>query len=212
MAAQTDFCVDDRLIPASRVVICEQTHSNYVHVCREEDSGAGFGAHPQIPIADGFVSAIPNQYLLIRTADCTPVLFADKHHRAVGAVHSGREGTRKNIVGQAVELLHSKFGIPASDLSVWIGAGICVDHYEVSKCVYEQFHESLRAQGIEPVSNQQRRLDIRNCIFQQLIAAGIAFRDIEQDHHCTFESEGYHSFRRNGTKNRQINLIGIEYE
>lgn len=212
MAAQTDFWLGDKLIPASRVVICEQTHSNLVHVCREEDCGAGFGAHPQIAVADGFVSNVPNQYLLIRTADCTPVLFADKHHRAVGAVHSGREGTRKNIVGQAVKLLQSQYGIPASDLCAWIGAGICVDHYEVSQDVYDQFHESLRAQGIEPASNQHRRLDIRNCIFQQLIAAGIAFRDIEQDHHCTYESEGYHSYRRNGTNNRQINVIGIEYE
>jgi hypothetical protein len=28
------------------------------------------------------------------------VLFIDRHNRAVGAVHSGREGTRKNIAGK----------------------------------------------------------------------------------------------------------------
>jgi len=212
MAAQTDFSIGDKLISASRVVICEQTHSREVHVCREEDSGAGFGAHPQIGVADGMITNIPGQYLLIRTADCTPVLFADKHHRAVGAVHSGREGTRKNIVSRAVELLRTHYGIRAEDLSAWIGAGICARHYQVGQAVYEEFHGSLKNMGIEPAVRDDYTLDIRNCIFQQLIASGIAFRDIEQDHNCTYESQDYHSYRRDGSKNRQINIVGIEYE
>lgn len=212
MAAQKDFCIGDKLIPASRVVICEQTHSREVHVCSEADSGAGFGNKAQIAVADGFVTNVPNQYLLIRTADCTPVLFTDIHHRAVGAVHSGREGTRKNIVGRAVELLNSEYGIRPQDLCAWIGAGICVEHYQVNQSVYDEFHRSLNDMGLEPVSRTDLKLDIRNSIFQQLIASGIAFRNIEQDHSCTFEAQGYHSFRRDGTHNRQINLVGIEYD
>jgi len=212
MAAHHDFYIGDKLIPASRVVICQQTHSREVHICSEADSGAGFGAHPQIAVADGFVTNVPHQYLLIRTADCTPVLFTDKLHRAVGAVHSGREGTRKNIVGRAVELLKSEYGIEPGDLCAWIGAGICVDHYRVNRAVYDEFHTSLIETGISPGPRYDLKLDIRHCIFQQLIAAGIAFRDIEQDHSCTFETQGYHSFRRDGTHNRQIKLVGIEYD
>lgn len=211
MAAQSDFYIGDKLIPAARTVIVEQTHSDLVHICTEGDCGAGFGAHPQIAVADGLITNIPHQYLLIRTADCTPVLFTDVRHRAVGAVHSGREGTRKNIAGKAASLMQSEYGIRASDLIAWIGAGICVNHYEVSPQIEAEFHASLNGMGIASSTTRQRHLDIRLSIFRQLLHAGIPFKNIEQIHDCTWESESYFSFRRDGTKNRQINIVGIEY-
>lgn len=202
----------DRQIPVVNVVVAEQTHSDLVHICTPEDSGAGFGDHPQIPVADGLVSNIPGQYLLIRTADCTPVLFIDQQGRAVGAVHSGREGTRKNIAGKAVKLLQEHYGVAPQDIIAYIGAGICQEHYQVSEAIWQGFQQSLQPSGLKPDQNNPRQINIRLCIFQQLIAAGIPFKNIEQDHTCTYESLDHFSFRRDGTHNRQINLIGIEYE
>lgn len=212
MREQGDFCVGDKRIPAHRVVIAEQVHSAQVHLCSEADSGAGFGSHPQIAGADGLVTAVPGQYLLIRTADCLPVLLADSQNRAVGAVHSGREGTRKNIVGRAVRLLQDKFAIAAQDLLAYIGAGVCRQHYEVDEQTWEEYNRALREQGLFPDLSLYRHPDIRLGVFQQLIAAGIPFRNIEQVCICTYEAYNYHSYRRDGTRNRQINLIGMEYE
>lgn len=202
----------DKQIPAGNVVVAEQTHSDLVHICTAEDSGAGFGDHPQIPVADGLVTNIPGQYLLIRTADCTPVLLMDQQGRAVGAVHSGREGTRKNIAGKAVKLLQDHYGVAPQDITAYIGAGICWEHYQVSEAIWQEFMHSLQENGLKPDTSKPRHINIRLCIFQQLIAAGIPFKNIEQDHTCTFESGDHFSFRRDGTHNRQINLIGIEYD
>ncbi len=212
MSDQRDFFINDKLIPADSVVVAEQTLSDLVHVCRESDSGAGFGDHPQIPVADGLLSNIPGQYLLIRTADCTPLLFVDSKLRAVGAVHSGREGTRQNIAGKAVALLHSQYGILPQDLNVWIGAGICARHYPVSDAVWDEFIASLSALGLDTSMQQRPYVDIRLSIFQQLLAAGIPYKNIEQDMACTWESRQYFSWRRDGSRNRQINIVGLENE
>ncbi|MDZ4182138.1 MAG: polyphenol oxidase family protein [Candidatus Cloacimonadaceae bacterium] len=212
MHAQKDFYVLDKLIPAANTVVVEQTHSDLIHICGHEDGGAGFGTHAQIAVADGMITNIPGQYLLIRTADCTPVLFLDKQNRAVGAVHSGREGTRKNIAGKAVKLMYQSYGIPPEDIIAYIGAGICTRHYQVNQEIWEAFNASMEALGVTPDLSLERHINIRLCIFQELILAGIPYRNIEQEIICTYESPRHFSYRRDGTRNRQINMVGIEYD
>ncbi|MBP7309931.1 MAG: peptidoglycan editing factor PgeF [Candidatus Cloacimonetes bacterium] len=209
MREQSDFTLDGITIPASRLVIADQTHSRQVHICREADCGAGLGDKPQIPIVDGLITNIPGQFLLIRTADCTPVILADKEKMVVSALHSGREGTRKNIVEEAVSIMNTHYQCQPKDIVAYIGAGISASHYQVSQGIYDEFVASVTQQGFAHQQDNQRRLDIRHIIFQQLIKAGIPFRNIENIHDCTYENPDYHSYRREGTHNRQINIVGI---
>jgi len=209
MAAHHDFYIGDKLIPASRVVICQQTHSREVHICSEADSGAGFGAHPQIPVADGFVTNVPHQYLLIRTADCTPVLFADKLHRAVGAVHSGREGTRKNICGKAVSQMLEHYQCLPENITAYIGAGICAAHYEVSPEIWEEYQNTLHERGVNCSDMAYRHPDVKLTIYRQLRNAGLDPDKIHVCPDCTYESDKYFSYRKDGSHNRQINIAGI---
>lgn len=212
MLKQSCIRLEDKVIPLSRVVSAEQVHGSHIHICTEADSGAGFGNKAKVAGADGLITDVPEQYLMIRTADCAPVLMMDKQHRAVAAVHSGREGTRQNIVGKAIDMLQQHFGILPQDLCVWVGACICAEHYQVSSELYEEFTASMQEQGLYPKLNNANQLDIRLAVFQQLLSAGVAFRDIDQDMNCTHEDHGYHSFRRDGGDRRQINLVGIEHE
>jgi len=209
MRDQKDFVLGGRLIPIESLVIAEQTHSALVHKCQQDDSGAGIGSHPQIPIADGLVTNLTGQFLLVRTADCTPVILFDNEVRAVCAVHSGREGTRKNIVGQAVRTMVREYGCIPQAINAYIGAGICEDHYQVSEEIYHHFNESLIGMKLSPCKNNFRHLNIRTTIFQQLILAGIPFLNIENVFECTYENEDFFSYRRDQTNNRQINVIGI---
>ncbi len=209
MSQQQDFVVDGKTIPVQRLVIADQTHSKQVHICSEADCGAGIGNKPQIPVADGIITNIPNQFLLIRTADCTPIILMDSKQMVVSALHSGREGTRKNIAGEAIRQMKLHFGCNPADITAYIGAGICQQHYEVSREIYDHFIESQKELGLHPAVNLPRHIDIRKSIFQQLRQAGITFKNIENVLECTFENAAYYSFRREGTKNRQINLVGI---
>ena len=212
MQKQEDLLIDGFIVPASSLVILDQTHSCLVHECTETDSGAGLGEHPQIPIADAAITNIPGQFLLIRTADCTPVILIDEVTHTVAAIHSGREGTRNNICGQAVLQMTQHYGCNPQDIQATIGAGICGEHYQVSQEIWEQFKASFQKLGIEAALPKARYIDIRGSIHNQLLHSGISASKIKSTGHCTFENEAYFSFRRTGTHNRQINIVGITYE
>ncbi|MDI3504047.1 MAG: purine-nucleoside/S-methyl-5-thioadenosine phosphorylase / adenosine deaminase [Candidatus Cloacimonadota bacterium] len=212
LRAQRDLLIGDREIPLARLVICEQTHSNYVHICSEDDCGAGFKDHPQIAGADGLATNIPQQYLVIRTADCYPVLIYDKDAAAVAAIHCGREGSRMNIAGKAVAVLVDHYGCDPANLIALIGAGICERHYEVSEELYTAYQDSLKQDQIGFCPSRDRHINIRTVIFQQLNRAGLPANNIENLHICTYENPDYFSYRRDHGNNRQINLIGIANE
>jgi len=209
MADHCDFYIGDRRIPAAQTVIAEQVHSAHCHICTPEDSGAGFGTHPQINGCDALITNLPNQWLLIRTADCYPILLYDADRQVVAAVHSGREGTRKNIVGTTVATLHKIYKVHQEDLQVWLGPGICQEHYPVSSDVWQDFISSNLANGIKTDDASAGYLDLRTAIVLQLLQAGCKTNSINISGICTYESTRHFSFRRDGTHNRQINLIGM---
>ncbi|MGB4260405.1 MAG: polyphenol oxidase family protein [Candidatus Cloacimonas acidaminovorans] len=211
MHLQKDFMLEGIKIPVSRLVIAEQTHSKEVHICREIDCGAGIGNKPQIPLADGLITNIPYQYLLIRTADCYPILLMDSRRNVVAGLHCGREGTQKNIVGEAIRKMKSHFYCQLTDIIAIVGAGICHKHYEVSQELFDNFNRALRKMGLEPDITQNRHLNLRKILNAQLIKEGIPEINIENVNDCTFESSNYHSYRREKTNNRQINIVGILY-
>lgn len=211
MADHTDFTIGETVIPKNRVVIAEQTHSNHVHVCREEDCGAGFDDHPQIQDCDAMITNLTNQFLLIRTADCTPILLYDEETRSIGAIHSGREGTRKNIVGATVSVMSEQFSARPENIKAIIGAGICKRHYQVDEATWQQVFESFKEQNIMLNIPDFPYLDIQHIILQQLRNAGLILDNISKNIICTFESKDHFSYRRDGTHNRQINIIGMRY-
>lgn len=209
MKKQKDIILKGRNIPINNVVICEQTHSNMVHLCSVEDNGAGVKDHPQIAVADGLVTNICNQYLLIRTADCFPVMFFDEYQKVVAGVHSGREGTRKNIVGEAVKVMVEHYGCKPENIVAHIGAGICEQHYEVSELLWDEFNQNLEQMDLCPCNKQYRHLNLRATIHQQLIQAKLKFININNVQECTYENKDYFSYRKEKGNNRQINIIGI---
>ncbi len=212
MRDQAGLEIQGRKLSPSKLVVLEQTHSDLVHYCTQADSGAGFKDHLQISIADAAITKIPGQYLLIRTADCYPVLFYDEEAGVVAAAHSGREGTRMNIVGKVISAMTQHYSCDPERIVAHVGAGICEDHYEVSPRLYDAFNASLAEAGFSSCTKQQRHLNLRTTIFQQLIRAGLRFFNIENVQICTYEDPGYFSYRRDKGNNRQINLIGITDE
>lgn len=212
MNRQQDLRIEGQPVPVQRLVILDQTHSSLVHECREEDCGAGLGDHPQIPVADGAITNIPGQFILVRTADCTPVILIDPVSLTVAAIHSGREGTRKNICAQAVLQMTEAYGCKAENIRAAIGAGICGQHYQVSLELWDEFRQTFNAAGIAPELPRERYIDIPGSIRNQLLHSGLESTNIRLAGICTYENGAYFSFRRTGTHNRQINIVGITYE
>ncbi len=100
-------------------------------------------AVPERPLTgDGLITNLPGIVLSVRTADCIPVLIADRKKKAVGAFHAGWRGTFARIVEKGVGEMRSKFGSEPKDLLAAIGPGVHQCCYEVE----EDFKHRWQAQ------------------------------------------------------------------
>ncbi|MBU6430509.1 MAG: laccase domain-containing protein, partial [Cyanobacteria bacterium REEB65] len=119
-----------------------QVHGNRaVSVTRFEDAVGEEG--------DAIVTARSGLPVAVYTADCTPVLLADRHGQAVAAVHAGWRGTAANVAGAAVAALRD-LGILPADVIAAIGPG-------ARKCCYEVGDEVVEA--LEQISPPAPRDD-----------------------------------------------------
>jgi YfiH family protein len=92
--------------------------------------------------ADAIITNNPNITLLMRFADCTPILLYDPEKNAVGLVHAGWKGTVKKVVISAVKSMQREFGTIPSDIIAGIGPSIGPDHYEIGLDVFLAVQEA----------------------------------------------------------------------
>jgi len=95
---------------------------------------------PDEPLpGDGIVTDTSGLILAVQTADCLPVILADRKRRAVGVFHAGWRGTVKRIVEKAVGEMRKHFGSNPRDLVAAIGPGVQSCCYDVGEEVRTQF-------------------------------------------------------------------------
>jgi YfiH family protein len=143
------------------------------------------------PEADGLVTTERGVALLVRVADCVPVLLADPDVGVIGAAHAGRKGMAAGVVPHTVERLRA---LGAERVVAWVGPHICGRCYEVP--------DDLRAEisAAVPASYAETRwgtpgLDLGAGVTSQLVAAGC---EVVQVDRCTLEHAQLHSHRRDG--------------
>jgi polyphenol oxidase len=181
----------------------KQFHSNIVHDLRDTMAASQ-------PIdGDGAVTAISGSALGIQTADCVPILIADRKARAVAAVHAGWRGTSGRIVEIAVKQIVDVYAVPAQDLIAVIGPHNAVCCYEVGEEVVEAVNDPdaivRKAEWKRPHLNQA----LANR--KQLIQAGIPEEQIVLSNLCTqCRADLFYSYRREGERTgRLLSVIGI---
>ncbi|MGB9906868.1 MAG: peptidoglycan editing factor PgeF [Candidatus Saccharicenans sp.] len=164
---------------------------------------------------DGLVTTRPGLLLVVKTADCLPVLLLDEDHRAVAAVHCGWRSTYQKILAVAVDRLQRRCGGRVENLLAAFGPCIEKSCYEVGPEVREKF----AAAGFEtelifsPSAREDRfYLDLREAnrllLTQEL---GLKPESIIQIDHCTFCQPQLYSYRRDRQREqRLINFIGIK--
>jgi YfiH family protein len=71
--------------------------------------------------ADAILTDRPSVTLLMRFADCVPILLVDPQRRAIGIVHAGWLGTVRQVVRQAVRSMGQAYGSRPEDLRAGLG-------------------------------------------------------------------------------------------
>ncbi len=183
------------LSPGRRVCCLKQVHGREVVDAAALVSG-------QIPEADGLVSADPTDMLVVRTADCVPVLAWDSREKIRGALHAGWRGLALDINLAGIEAMRR---LGADDIHVAIGPAI-------GPCCYAVGDEVVDALGAQFCRRENGRtfMDLWQKAFSQLINAGIAPQNITVNRICTnCNAEIFFSYRRDrDAAGRNYNIIG----
>jgi len=95
------------------------------------------------PGYDTLITDEPEVPLLLRYADCTPVLIYDPAHHALALIHSGWRGTVQAAGRIAVEALAAEYGSRPADLIAAIGPSIGPCCYEVGEDVISAVHAAF---------------------------------------------------------------------
>jgi YfiH family protein len=143
------------------------------------------------PECDGVVTDSADVVLLVRAADCVPVLLADPDARVVGAAHSGRPGLLAGVVPATVERMRAH---GATAITAWVGPHVCGACYEVPQAMQDEVAAAVPA-ARATTSWGTPALDIGAGVRAQLAEAGVAVVDASR---CTRESADLYSYRRDG--------------
>lgn len=180
-----------------------QVHSDTI-VEMNDTSAAGDAVE-----GDAAVTALEGVMLAVQTADCVPILVADRQARAVAAIHAGWRGTASRIVERAIETLHAKFEIEPADLIAAVGPHIGVCCYEVG----EEVVDAMKTPAVFQRRTEWAKphLNLAEANRGQLVSAGIPEAQIEVSSLCTRCREDlFHSYRRDGKRTgHMLSVIGI---
>jgi len=181
---------------------------------------------------------VPGLLMAIQTADCIPVLVADRKRRIVAAFHAGWRGTVKRIVELGVGRMRLEFGSRPQDLVAAIGPGAAQCCYAVGEELLSEFESQFsyarelfrevfdsdpvrtkypmlfltqRAPGHSPIG-PQLHLDLIEANRRQLLDAGVKPSAISTTGGCTnCHTDMFFSHRASGGHaGRMMSVIGVK--
>lgn len=176
-------------VPANALATVRQVHSAAV-VSLTDDLDP---AHVAATEADGIVTARRGVALAVLTADCQPILLADRDAGVIGACHAGWRGALDGIVEATVAAMRD---LGARDIRAVIGPAISPRAYEVGNDFMERFTHADPAHerffGVGP--NGRPMFDLPAFGLARLRGAGA---EAEWCGHCTYsDPERFFSYRR----------------
>lgn len=198
----------EAVLPGAALASLYQIHSN---LCVTVERGNAPDDRPQ---ADALVTATPGLLLGILTADCVPVLFADRDAGVIGAAHAGWKGALAGVTDSTLAAMES-LGADRSRIRCAIGPCIARASYEVDQGFYEQFLASDDANDrfFSAGKPGHHQFDVEAYVVHRLALAGV--RVIEAAGIDTYANEDrYYSYRRACHRGEadygcQISLIGL---
>lgn len=179
-----------------RIVEAEQVHGAKTAIVGKSDFGKA------IEGVDGLLASDKGVFLLIKTADCVPILFYDPVQKVIGAAHAGWKGTLARIGSKMVKLMQTQFDCEPKDVLAGLGPSIGGCCYSVPReraLGFQRFGE-----GTVWEKEGKWHLDLRKAVYNDLIQAGLLPSNIEVSNLCTScQSKDFFSFRKEGE-----NLVG----
>ena len=196
-------------VAANRLLLREAAHLPVEPLWLEQVHGTDVIRHPGESLvvrADASVAFEPGRVCAVMTADCLPVVIADRGGTRVGVAHAGWRGLLDGIVEATIAAL----GTTPTELRAWLGPAIGPDAFEVGGEVRTAFADRNPAAAgyFRPNQRDRYQADLYGLARLALSAAGVS--SVHGGGWCTHrESERFFSFRRDGVTGRMATLAWL---
>lgn len=160
-----------------------------------------------VATADACWSAASGVACSILTADCLPVLFADRAGSRVAAAHAGW----RSLAGGVLENTLAAMQVEPAQVLAWLGPAIGPAAYEVGPEVRAAFieqHEAAAAAFVPSGRPGHWLADLYQLARIRLNAAGVGA--VYGGGFCTLTDSRFYSYRRNAVTGRMASLIWLE--
>jgi YfiH family protein len=159
--------------------------------------------------ADALTSPRGGCAVLIRVADCVPVLIADARTGHVAAVHAGWRGVVSGIVTAAIDALRA-LGVDPRACVAAVGPCISAKHFEIGPEVADALVAAdLASCVVTPGTyGPKHHADLVAAVALQLARAGLARESIDAEPPCTYADHArFFSYRRDGVASGRLAAI-----
>ena len=191
-------------------VCANQTHSAHFYRVNAEDKGRGSTAtETAVEDTDALYTYEPNILLSIFVADCVPVIFYNEKKGLIGVIHSGWQGTVKEIVLKVFGHLINEAACNPEDFQVQIGAALSQEKFEVDEDVYLKFKALGYADEFMYQNSETGKYHIDNqlVVKKQCELVGIPTGHISIDRTCTCLNPDGFSYREDKKSGRHMAFI-----
>lgn len=194
-------------MPLERIIYAPETHSGSVFAVSGEGDGRPEtveedGVPESTGGCDALVTAVPGILLCIWTADCLPLFLYDPITNVAAIAHCSWRSICSEIVPNTVDMMSERFGANPESIIAAFGPGICGKCYEVGDELIEVFSKRFIEEELRDLfthnGNGKCFLDLRKAVAFELFHKGVGFEKIHDVGICSYESEAYPSYRRNG--------------
>jgi YfiH family protein len=168
------------------------------------------------PKADAMATHIPGIALGVLTADCAPVLLADRQARVIGAAHAGWRGALSGVIDSVVAAMET-LGANRARIAAAVGPCIGQRNYEVGEDFRAQFLDTERTSECFFVPGNRPahwHFNLEAYVGERLTRAAV--KNISVLGACTYARDSeFFSYRRTTHRKepdygRQISAISLE--
>jgi len=161
---------------------------------------------PAVRSADASVAFERGRVCAVMTADCLPVVLADRAGTRVGVAHAGWRGLLAGVIEATIVCL----GRDPQDLQAWLGPAIGAAAFEVGAEVREAYarRSAILTGAFTPNLHGRYQADLHGLARTVLAEAGVDA--VYGGGWCTHADEDrFFSYRRDGTTGRMATLAWL---
>jgi hypothetical protein len=194
-----------RCMGTHKLVFINQVHETGILVFKKNDANRLSETHASLFTGDAMITNIPGTFLAIQVADCQAIILYDPQNQVVANVHSGWQGSIKNIAGACVESMKAEFNCRPENIYAGISPSLgpcCAEFIHYKQEIPEKYWG---------YKNMADYFNFWKITTQQLSEAGLTPENIEISDVCTKCNDHlFFSYRKKNQTGRFVSVIGLK--